>query len=701
MSGNGRGGLRRRLEVTLVGVALVSVLLLSGINYVFARVLITDAVESQLEALRDTRVQAIERGAERVKSDVATLAVTPSVITALDELAAGYAAIDDELTASQLAELEALYDDAFEPLRAIGREVPTSSVLPTSERGRVVQYRYIAQNPDGFDERDGMDDAGDGSAYSAAHAEYHPLLRALMRNARLSDLMLVDAGTRDVVYSVKKRIDIGTNTTNGPWSDGALGAVIAQLASSTVGDTIISDTSFYVPAGGQAVVFVATAIRSGAEVTGAIIAEVPVAAITALVTAGQDWELLGLEQTGDVYLVGADGTLRTDPRAWLDDPEGFLSDHLDREGDEEAIEQMRLVGSPALTQTVDNRAIDAALDGDEFVGAVSNYRGDATFTATGPVRLGDQSWTVVVEQDRAEATEGLASLLRSTLVVMAILLPVTAVLGWWLARSLTRPFGDLVDAANRIARGDPAPGVGRLGNNEVGDVGRQLQTVAEMLEAEEAAIVAEEAQINAVLGAVVPPRLVERVRCGEEQISDLIDTATAISFVVDGVPEAVGSNQDTVYEITEQLVDSVEELRERLDVERVRRSTTNALFVAGLGAPDARIEAAAEFAAAVIQLVAETGAEYGQQLTVRAGISAGDVASGVIGQQQLTFSVWGEPVTAAFALASMARPGEILVDGTVQGALAGSHDFDRRDGLAGLDDDVDAWSLRPSPPIGS
>jgi class 3 adenylate cyclase len=275
------------------------------------------------------------------------------------------------------------------------------------------------------------------------------------------------------------------------------------------------------------------------------------------------------------------------------------------------------------------------------------------------------------------------------------------VLGWWLARSLTRPFGDLVDAANRIARGDPAPGVGRLGNNEVGDVGRQLQTVAEMLEAEEAAIVAEEAQINAVLGAVVPPRLVERVRCGEEQISDLIDTATAISFVVDGVPEAVGSNQDTVYEITEQLVDSVEELRERLDVERVRRSTTNALFVAGLGAPDARIEAAAEFAAAVIQLVAETGAEYGQQLTVRAGISAGDVASGVIGQQQLTFSVWGEPVTAAFALASMARPGEILVDGTVQGALAGSHDFDRRDGLAGLDDDVDAWSLRPSPPIGS
>ena len=33
----GRSDLRRRLEVTLVGVALVSVLLLSGLNYAFAR----------------------------------------------------------------------------------------------------------------------------------------------------------------------------------------------------------------------------------------------------------------------------------------------------------------------------------------------------------------------------------------------------------------------------------------------------------------------------------------------------------------------------------------------------------------------------------------------------------------------------------------------------------------------------------------
>ncbi len=695
MSEGSRSGLRRRLEVTLVGVALVSVLLLSGLNYVFARLLISESVEGQLSALRDTRVQAIERGAARVQADVTTLAVTPSVITALRELSGGYAELDAGVADGQLAELEAAYEAAFETLRAAGLDAPPSAVVPASPAGRYVQYEYILRNPDEFDDRDLLDDAGDGSIYSDVHAEYHPLLRSLMENVGASDLLLIDATTQEVVYSVKKRIDVGTSATTGPWAQGALGEVIDGLASATIGDTVISDTAFYIPARGEAVVFIATAVRSGSEVLGAVVAELPVQVITDLATAGQDWELLGLGETGDIYLVGPDGTLRTDPRDWLDDPEAFLSDHFERYGDQALIDQMRLVGSAALTQSVDNQAVETALAGDTFIGRVSNYRGDATFAAAAPVQLGGQDWAVVVEQDRSEALSGLSSLLRSTLVVVAVLLPVTALLGWWMARSLTRPFGELVDAARRIANGEPATGVGRLGNNELGDVGRQLEVVATRLEAEEAAIVAEEAQIIDVLGAVVPPRLIDRVRQGEQGIDDLLDTATAIAFLIEGIPEASGSDQDMVIEITEHLADGADALVESFGVERVRRSSTNALFVAGLDRPDACIDDAVRFAAAVIELVSSTGQEYGHPLTIRAGIATGDVASGVIGQQQLAFSVWGEPVSNASTLASLAGPGEILVDAAVSDAVETTWEVERREGLPGLDDDVQAWTLRP------
>jgi class 3 adenylate cyclase len=464
---------------------------------------------------------------------------------------------------------------------------------------------------------------------------------------------------------------------------------------------VISDTIFYVPARGQAVVFIATAVRSGAEVTGAIVAELPVQLITDLVTAEEAWDELGLGRTGDIYLVGADGTLRTDTRSWLEDPEGFLADHFERNNDQSAIDQMQLGGSAALTQVVDNRAVDAALAGDTFVGTVRNYRGDTTFAAAGPVDVGGQDWAVVIEQDRSEANEGLGSLLRSTLLVMAVLLPITALLGWWMARSLTRPFGELVGAAGRIARGEPASGIDQLGNNELGDVGRQLAIVATKLEEEEAAIIAEEEQINGVLGAVIPPRLIDRVRSGEQCITDMLDTATVISFLVDGIPEATGADQDTVFEITEQLADGVDLLLVEFGVERVRRSSTNALFVAGLGDVDARIDEAVRFTVAVMELVVATSAEYGQPLTIRAGLAAGDVASGVIGHQQLTFSMWGEPVSTAFALASLARPGEILVDVAVRGAIGSPWEVETREGLAGLDDDVEAWSIRLPQPIDS
>ena len=223
---------------------------------------------------------------------------------------------------------------------------------------------------------------------------------------------------------------------------------------------------------------------------------------------------------------------------------------------------------------------------------MTNYRGEKTFAASGPLQIGDQEWAVVVEQERSEATAGLSTLLRSTLVVIAILLPVTALLAWWLARSLTRPFRQLVEGAGRIAGGEPASGLAELGNNELGDIGRQLELVAGRLEGEEAAILAEEAQINDVLGAVIPPRLIDRVRRGEQSITDLFDTATMISVLVDGIPEATGSDQDTVLEINEYLVDGIDQLLESYQIERVRRSSSNALFAAGMGDDDDGIDGA-------------------------------------------------------------------------------------------------------------
>lgn len=689
MSRKPAGGLRRRLEFTLVGVALVSVLLLSGINYAFARNLITGSVESQLTTLRDTRIQAIERGAARLQTEISTLAVTPSVITALEEFAERYRQLDVGQDIETSANLLAAYQEALGPMD----EADVAELVPDSRAGRYVQDEYIAKNPYPFDERDRLDDADDGSSYSATHAVYHPLLRSLMENARMTDLLLVDAETRDVVYTVKKRIDIGADVSDGPLADTALGEVIDDLVSKPIGDAVYSDVTFYPPVGGGAVIFMAAAVRSGSDVVGAIVTVLPVDGVTDLVTAGENWDLLGLGRTGEAYLVGADGTLRTEVRQWIDDPEQFLADR-DRGDDDDAVtDQIRRLGSPVLLQQIDNAAVQNALAGQEFLGEVTNYHGATTLAASGPLVIGDLDWVVVVEQERSETTQALASLLRGTLLVMAILLPTTALLGWWLARSLTRPFETLVSSAAGVARGEPIHGVAQLGNNEIGDVGRQLELVANQLAAEERAIVAEEERIIDVLGAVVPPRLIDRVRRGEQSINDLVDTATVIAVSIAGVPEATGSDQDTVLEITEQIDEELDRLMDRHGIERLRRSTSTELFVAGLGDDGARIGDAVAFAAGVLDILERVGEEFGQQLVARVGLDAGEVATGVIGRTQMTFSVWGEAVSSAFTLASLAQPGEILADADVAEGLDAGWEVEPCEGLVGLDDDHAAFRV--------
>ena len=272
-------GLRRRLSLTLVGVSLISVVLLSAVNLIFARQLINESVEEQLVSVRDTRIEALQNGVERIESRVSAMAATPSVVTALEELSAEYRQIDDDASPEQVAGLTQIYDDEFlPPFVDAGVDVDAAELVPASAAGRYLQHRYIAENPNGFDERGLLDDAGDGSGYSAAHAEHHPIMRDLLESIGGSDMLLVDTETLDVVYTVAKRIDLGTGGLTWPpvLSEATnnvrgIERALEQLSSVAVGETIVSDMTFYIPTRGQPVLFVAAAVQSGSGVVGAIV----------------------------------------------------------------------------------------------------------------------------------------------------------------------------------------------------------------------------------------------------------------------------------------------------------------------------------------------------------------------------------------------------------------------------------------------
>ncbi len=130
---------------------------------------------------------------------------------------------------------------------------------------------YVRSNPNETDKKSLLDDAGDGSLYSVGHAELHPIMRDAKTRFRLYDVLLIDADTRDVVYSVTKGRDFGVKFTSKTLQkNGPVDAVDIVLDESVGDGFACVDYVLYGPAE-VPVLSLATLVRSEGEVSGVLL----------------------------------------------------------------------------------------------------------------------------------------------------------------------------------------------------------------------------------------------------------------------------------------------------------------------------------------------------------------------------------------------------------------------------------------------
>ena len=120
-------------------------------------------------------------------------------------------------------------------------------------------------------------------------------------------------------------------------------------------------------------------------------------------------------------------------------------------------------------------------------------------------------------------------------------------------------------------------------------MGRRLNALAADLRAQEDALAKEESEITKLLLSALPPRLVKQLRSGERTLHDLVDTATVVALTVTGIMDETGIDPESAVEFGAQLSGELEALADRLGVERVRSSSDQHVFVAGLNTPDTAV----------------------------------------------------------------------------------------------------------------
>lgn len=651
--------------IMLLTVSVTSNVLVGIIGYVNATDSLRDAAFQRLVEVRDSRAREVTRLFQTIQNTIIVHARGDSVYEATTEFAATFAELESsELTAEEDAAITSYYEDVFGPRldEISGESVDITGFIPSNQAARYLQLHYTVPHAE-FADAIAVDDAGDGSAWSAAHVKFHDYFRAMTERLDYEDVLLIDlSGT--VVYSAFKGIDLGTNIIEGPYRYTHLGEAFVETISENILDGVtITDFGDYAPSLGVPAGWAMTPVSRDGVIVGVMAVELPVDRLSAVMTANGDWSQGGLGLTGEVYLVGPDLLMRSPSRLFIEDQQAFVESAL-AAGTPQAMVDLAIARGDTLgVQTVDSAAVQAALDGGTGTIIANNYLGNETLAAFRPVGDAMPGWVVVAETNTSEAFAPVTDFARNLIISSAVLALIVSVVSLVLARVLVRPLRQLSAAAKRIAAGESGVIVDAGSSDELANVASAFNDMSTALQVKATLLEEQTAESERLLRALMPEPVIRRYREGVQTIAEDHQEVSVLFADIAGFDTFTAnfSSEETLEHFNE-LVKAFDEAGTRLGVEHVRTTTKGYLASCGLTVP--RIDNArrmVEFTLEIDRIVERFSAQWGAGLTLRAGVDIGRVTSGLVGRAHMVYDLWGEAVNLAFQIQGVNHSSGIFI----------------------------------------
>jgi len=674
-------GVQSKVLAMVLLASMLSLLLTGLVSYSIGSHVLTTAVTNQLVALRNSRVEAIGDYFGFLRNHVLTMGEGFLVIDGLKDFRAAYPKLQNTtLSAEQQKKLVAYYTDVFIPRlkKNVDGEPALATYLPNTPADRYITYYYTANNPRA-PHLDELQDAGDGSEYSAVHRKYSHRFRRLAEVFGYRDIFLVDVDSAEVLFSVAKEADMGSNLRTGVYADTALAKTFDEIRKSRDPNFVyISDIEHYKASFGEPALFIGTTVFDGDQFIGALIYQVNPGAIDRVMTDNKKWEQQGLGKTGESFLVAQDFKLRSSPRAFLENPDQYFQTLRAQGVTKEKIDWIKRANSPVLIQEVRTEGAKRALAGQTGEAEEVDYRGKRVFKSFQPIRIGNFEWGLVTKIDKAEALQGVYRLRDALLLLGAILIPLLTLMSLALARSFIQPIQRLMRATKQIIAGDSSVQVKVDSADEFGELSRSFNSMATTLQQREESIRSQLQENDRLLLNILPARTAERLKQGEQSITEQYPSVSVLYADLEGFQDLSAElAPDQAIVVLNELIGAFDDAAERCGVEKLRSTGSNYLAVCGLSVPRIDDEKrTVELALAMLQVVERLSVKHGVRLSLDIGIHAGALAAGVVGSGKFYYDVWGETVTIARAIHISPKQNVIQVTEPVRRALDGLYIFE-------------------------
>jgi len=676
-----RLGVQSKVLAMVLLASLLSLLLTGLVSFSIGSNVLSKAVTNQLVALRDSRAEALKDYFGFLSNHVLTMSEGFLVIDGLNDFRAAYPKLQNTtLSADQQKKLVAYYTDVFLPKlkKNLDGEPALATYLPNTPADRYLTYHYTANNPRA-PRLDELEDAGDGSEYSAVHRKYAKRFHRLTEVFNYRDIFLVDIDSGDVLFSVSKEADMGSNLKTGVYADTALAKTFEEIRKSRDPYFVyISDIEHYKASFGEPAFFIGSTVFDGDKFIGALIYQLNPEAINRVMTDNKQWEKQGLGKTGESFLVGQDFKFRSSPRAFLENPDQYFQNLRTQGVSQEKIDWIKRTNSPILIQEVRTEGAKRALAGQTGEAEEVDYRGKRVLKSYQPIRIGKHEWGLVAKIDKAEALQGVRRLRDALLLLGAILIPLLTLMSLALARSFIQPIQRLIRATKQIIAGDSAVQVKVESGDEFGELSSSFNSMAATLQQREEAIRSQLQENDRLLLNILPARTAERLKQGEQSITEQYPSVSVLYADLEGFQDLSSELEpDQAIVVLNELIGAFDDAAERCGVEKLRSTGSNYLAVCGLSVPRIDDEKrTVELALAMLQVVERLSVKHGVRLSLDIGIHAGALAAGVVGSGKFYYDVWGETVTIARAIHISPKQNVIQVTEPVRQALEGLYSFE-------------------------
>jgi class 3 adenylate cyclase len=183
-----------------------------------------------------------------------------------------------------------------------------------------------------------------------------------------------------------------------------------------------------------------------------------------------------------------------------------------------------------------------------------------------------------------------------------------------------------------------------------------------------------------LLTHVMPASIAQRLKEQWAIIADSHESATVLfADVVDFTPLMAMSPPDQVVRYLNKIFSEFDELLAKHQLEKIK--TVGDAYMAAGGLPDPlpnHLEAMADFALEIQDLMSRTPSPSGRPMQLRIGIHTGPLVAGVIGNEKLMYDLWGDTVNTASRMESQGVGGQIQVTEEVVEGLRDRYEFEER-----------------------